>query len=106
MQIGPTTSKEVYERFVAESTFKGEREDFLIFPDNHPSTWIIATVDKKREWNDGFVVIAFYPHEANNHEFNDFEEFEMTSQEFMEHFGYDICEEFYRKKNIKWEAWL
>lgn len=108
MNIGPQSSMEVCDRFLGEvdSDYYGlkkpKRDDFLIFPDNHPSTWIIAFVA-----GDGrFVCIAFYPHEANNHEFNDWEEYEFPAQDFIEHFGYETCNEFFAKKKIKWEAWL
>lgn len=108
MGIGPQSSQEVFDRFMGEvdtdfhDIGKYGREDFLIFPDNHPTTWIIAFVTPEGR----FVVLAFYPHEANNHEFNDWEEFEFPAQDFIQHFGYDTCEEFFAKKKIKWEAWL
>lgn len=101
MSIGPQSSQEVFERFTEDSIFKGKREDYLIFPDNHPTTWIIAFMHKGQ-----FMVFAFYPKEANNYGFDDYEQFEMSAQAFIEHFGYDTCEEFFTKNKIEWEAWL
>lgn len=99
MANGPN-AQEVYERFIANSIYNGNRDDFCIFPDDHPTTWIVCLV------KDGQLLIhAFYPAEFTTCGFDDFEEFQMTPQELMSHFrlgdyAMDELTEFYNRKGI------
>jgi hypothetical protein len=108
MSLNNLNSNEVLNRFRKESIFKDPNECFFVFPDNHPTTWIILRSGALGE----FQTFAFYPDCTSVHAMfadethDDFEEFEMDQNAVLKHFPcyWDSISEWLTKRKVNFKC--